>query len=87
MNPMKMGEIRVQPDGTFVMNAPDGIQPVTLRCKVNGVVAVEEVADGPMSTRAMKIKVGMKIDNRAISHDLARVTEALGQTGIDRRIR
>lgn len=41
---MKLGEIRVRPDGGFAMMTPTGIQDVTLRCTTAGVVEVEEVA-------------------------------------------
>lgn len=42
---MKMGEIRVRPDGGFAMMTPDGFRDVTLRCTASGSVEVEEVAN------------------------------------------
>jgi len=42
---MKMGEIRYDPEVGFIMQTPDGVREVTLRCTVKGVVEVEEVAD------------------------------------------
>lgn len=55
---MKMGEIRALPDalgGGFTMQTPDGVRDVTLRCRHDGVVCVEEVSGGGMSITPLVI--------------------------------
>lgn len=52
---MKMGEVRVRPDGGFVITTPEGVREVTLRCREDGVVCVEEVVNGGLSVRALSI--------------------------------
>jgi len=52
---MKMGEIRSCPDGTFIMQTPDGVRDVTLRCTHKGEVHVEEVSGGGISTKVLMI--------------------------------
>lgn len=52
---MKMGEIRSSPDGTFIMQTPDGVRDVTLRCTVEGSVEVEEVSGGGLLIKPLMV--------------------------------
>lgn len=51
-----MGEIRWGGNSdTFIMQTPDGIRPVTLRCSSAGIVHVEEITDDGVSAQPLKI--------------------------------
>jgi hypothetical protein len=54
---MKPGEIRVGPSDRFEMMTPSGLRAVTLRCRTDGVVMVEQVAGGGMSIAPLAIQV------------------------------
>lgn len=74
---MKMGEIKVDPIAYgFIMQTPDGIRNVTLRCRHDGVVCVEEVSGGGMSITPLVIhnypEVNISSEQRADLETLRR---------------
>ena len=55
---MKMGQIIWRGDGehgSFVMQTPAGERDVTLRCRHDGVVCIEEVAGGGITLTQVNI--------------------------------
>lgn len=86
---MKMGEIRVRPDGGFAMMTPGGqLRDVTLRCTVAGAVEVEEVVGNVISVAPLTIGLLSSDAVRATQHvvdihrahgDLNRARGALGR--------
>lgn len=77
---MKMGEIRVRPDGGFTMMTPGrNVRDVTLRCRTDGVVVVEDVVDGALSIAALRINQISQLPER--TGELANHIHRLKQGG------
>lgn len=68
---LKMGQIAVDlATGGFVLAAPEGPRAVTLRCRHDGVVCVEEVAGGGMSVQPLRIQQISLIPGQATAKGL-----------------
>lgn len=72
---MSMGEIHLDPQsGEFFMQTPSGARRITLRCRNDGTVMVEEVAGGGMTIQPVKVTITPT--SVAETHEIARALRA-----------